>query len=74
MNEQLTYVETYAQIFFTPDHFACEFCPLLETYARKQCRMTAEYLSHDTRYGVGRRCPLIRIDECPPDMDTVENE
>lgn len=62
MNEQLEYIETVVQIYFDPEHFACEFCPLLETYSRKQCRKTAEYLSHDTRYGVGRYCPLIKID------------
>lgn len=62
MNGQIDYIETDVHIYFTPDHFACDFCPLLETYARKQCRMSAEYLAHDTRYGVGRYCPLTIID------------
>ena len=63
MSEQLEYTEAIVQIFFTPGHVACEFCPLLETYARKQCRRTGEYLTHDTRYGVGRICPIIVVDK-----------
>ena len=38
----------------------CDLCPLLETYARRQCRRTGEYIL-DTR-GVGYECPL-RIEE-----------
>lgn len=37
----------------------CDNCPLMETYARKQCRMTAEYLA-DTRRP-GYICPLINV-------------
>lgn len=51
------YTEATVSIFFEPDHVACAFCPLLETYARAQCRRTGEYII-DTRYTVGRFCPL----------------
>jgi hypothetical protein len=53
----LEYPEATVSIFFEPDHVACAFCPLLETYARAQCRRTGEYII-DTRYTVGRFCPL----------------
>ena len=48
------------KLFFTEDP-CCDRCPLLETYARKQCRVTGEYLS-DTRF-CGYLCPLIIGDE-----------
>ena len=32
----LEYTEATVSIFFEPDHVACAFCPLLETYARAQ--------------------------------------
>lgn len=35
----------------------CDLCPCMETYARKQCRLTGEYLL-DTRATVGYECPL----------------
>ena len=53
----LSYTEATVSIFFEPDHVACAYCPLLETYARAQCRRTGEYII-DTRYTVGRYCPL----------------
>lgn len=53
----IAYTEATVSIFFEPDHVACAFCPLLETYARAQCRRTGEYII-DTRYTVGRYCPL----------------
>lgn len=53
------YVEATVSIFFEPDHIACAYCPLLETYARNQCRRTGEYII-DTRYTVGREC-LLKI-------------
>ena len=51
------YEKRTVDIFFEPDHVACAYCPLLETYARNQCRRTGEYIV-DTRYTVGRWCPL----------------
>lgn len=50
------YIEAKVSIFFEKDHVSCQFCPMLETYARNQCRKTGEYII-DTR-GRGRWCPL----------------
>ena len=55
-NSVLWYTEAQVSIFFPEGHVCCDLCPLLETYARKQCRKTGEYLV-DTR-GVGFNCPL----------------
>lgn len=40
---------------------SCRFCPLEETYSRKQCRRTGEYITDDNF--TGRDCPLIEITE-----------
>ena len=53
----LWYTEASAKIFFPEGHVCCDLCPILETYARKQCRLTGEYLL-DTRVTVGYLCPL----------------
>lgn len=53
----LEYVKATIDIGFEPDHVACAYCPLLETYSRNQCRRTGEYII-DTRFTVGRYCPL----------------
>lgn len=58
----IDYVEAKVSIFFDPDHVACQFCPILETYSRNQCRRTGEYII-DPRFTVGRYCPLIFKDE-----------
>lgn len=55
-NAVLEYVSTSLKIFFEPNHVACAYCPLLETYARKQCRMSGEYIVDDRV--VGMWCPL----------------
>lgn len=52
------YTQTMVSISFPTDHVCCDLCPLLETYARKQCRRTGEYLL-DTRATVGYECPLV---------------
>ena len=57
MNGVEKYSEATVSIFFEPGHEACAYCPLLETYARAQFRKTGEYIV-DTRYTVGRWCPL----------------
>lgn len=44
-------------ISFPENKVCCAFCPLLETYARKQCRRTGEYIADD-RY-IGGMCPLV---------------
>lgn len=50
------YVKASVDIFFESEHVACKYCPLLETYSRNKCRMTAEYIVDDR--GTGRWCPL----------------
>lgn len=42
------YVPFTVNIYFEKGHEGCEWCPLMETYARKQCRLTGTYLL-DTR-------------------------
>ena len=56
-NSTLRYAEASVSIFFPEGHVCCDLCPLMETYARKQCRRTGEYLL-DTRVTVGYYCPL----------------
>ena len=50
------YLVIPVNLVFEVSHFACDFCPLEETYSRKQCRKTGEYLI-DGR-GRGAFCPL----------------
>jgi hypothetical protein len=50
------YAEANVKIFFPEGNICCDMCPLMETYARKQCRRTGEYLL-DTRT-TGHWCPL----------------
>ena len=53
-----TYTKMWVDINFTgePEEVCCARCPLLETYARKQCRRTGEYILDDR--AVGYWCPL----------------
>lgn len=51
------YITAYAKIYFPDGHVCCDLCPLMETYARKQCRGTGNYLL-DTRVTVDWKCPL----------------
>lgn len=51
------YTEAEVKIYFPEGHVCCDLCPCMETYARKQCRLTGEYLM-DTRATVGYECPL----------------
>lgn len=57
------YIRATATIYFPDGHMCCDLCPLLETYARKQCRRTGEYLL-DTRT-IGYNCPLEFEEEIP---------
>ena len=50
------YIKGAAEIYFPDGYVCCELFPLLETYPRKQCRRTGEYLL-DTRI-TGFYCPL----------------
>lgn len=56
-NGVLCYTSASVEIHFPEGHVCCDLCPLMETYARKQCRRTGEYLL-DTRVTVGYDCPL----------------
>ena len=51
------YTKATVEVAFPEDRVCCDFCPLMETYARKQCRRTGEYLA-DTRT-IGYECPLV---------------
>lgn len=55
------YIKTSVDIYFPDGHMCCDLCPILETYARKQCRRTGEYLL-DTRT-IGYDCPLYIIEK-----------
>ena len=55
-NEVLHYEKATVDIYFEENHIACRFCPLLETYARDQCRGTGEYILD--RSTIGYDCPL----------------
>ena len=61
MNGVTYYTTMTVDIHFPEDKVCCRFCPLLETYARKQCRRTGEYLI-DTRT-FGRYCPLVIMED-----------
>ena len=50
------YTKANVDVFFPENKIACMYCPMLETYARNQCRRTGEYLV-DTRT-IGYDCPL----------------
>lgn len=57
-NSCTQYIKATAEIYFPEtEGVQCKLCPFLETYARKQCRMTAEYLADG--YLIGGMCPLI---------------
>ena len=43
-------------IYFPEGIARCATCPMLETYARKQCRRTGEYIQDDRFQGMW--CPL----------------
>lgn len=64
-----TYITRYVDIHFTGTEVCCARCPLLETYARKQCRRTGEYILDDR--GVGYWCPLA---EYPGTIGHISDE
>lgn len=53
----LTYVRRTVEIAFAGETVCCARCPLLETYARKQCRKSGEYIMDDRT--TGGWCPLV---------------
>lgn len=54
-------VETRASIYFERDNVCCAYCPFFETYSRKQCRLSGEYILNE--YGRGYWCRLELEDE-----------
>lgn len=62
------YTEALVSIYFPEGHVCCDLCPMLETYARKQCRRTGEYLL-ETKNTVGFNCPL----QIPKEGETWES-
>ncbi len=57
MNSCLKYVEAAVKLYFpASEGIQCDLCPCLETYARRQCRLTGEYLAKG--YLIGAWCPL----------------
>jgi hypothetical protein len=60
-NSCLWYTEAQISIYFPEGKVCCDLCPLMETYSRKQCRKTGEYLA-DTRT-IGYMCPLKFIEK-----------
>ena len=59
------YIKRTVDLFFTGDTVCCARCALMETYARKQCRRTGEYILDDR--SVGGWCPLVN-----PEDGTIE--
>lgn len=58
----IRYLSATAVIHFPESEgIQCRLCPCLETYARKQCRLTGEYLADG--YLVGGLCPLNLINK-----------
>lgn len=55
-----SYQRAAVDIYFPEGHVCCDLCPLMETYARKQCRRTGEYI-FDSR-ATGLCCPLKFIE------------
>jgi hypothetical protein len=64
-SECLEYDWRYLPIPFPKDMVFCELCPVMETYARRQCRSTGEYLISPCKheYTEGWRCPLMTLEE-----------
>lgn len=54
------YTRRSVEIVFSGETVCCARCPLLETYARKQCRITGEYILDERT--VGGWCPLVDPD------------
>ena len=56
----LSYEERWVNLTFPQGEVCCKYCALMETYARKQCRRTGEYLLNEN--DVGYWCPLLKAD------------
>lgn len=61
-NNCTKYISTVLDIHFPEEKgVCCALCPVMETYARKQCRRTGEYL-YDGQVR-GHLCPLVEVKE-----------
>ena len=61
-NKCTKYVSASLVVHFPEEEgIQCKLCPCLETYARKQCRLTGEYLADG--YLIGGLCPMNLIEE-----------
>lgn len=61
-NSCTKYIAASVIIYFPESEgIQCKLCPCLETYARKQCRLTGEYLADG--YLIGGLCPLILLNK-----------
>lgn len=54
------YEKRLIDLYFPPDKVCCALCGLMETYSRKQCRRTGEYIVDDRTTGYW--CPLMTKD------------
>lgn len=59
-NGVTSYQRALVDVFFPENHVCCDLCPLLETYARKQCRRTGEYIFESRTTGLN--CPLHLVE------------
>ena len=68
------YAKATVDIYFPDGHVCCALCPLLEVYARKQCRRTGEYILDDRVCGIW--CPLIvkEADECEKEHTSTSQD
>ena len=64
------YLKAKVDIYFAEGIARCATCPMLETYARKQCRRTGEYIVDDRFQG--KWCPLdLQLPEEPGNDDEL---
>lgn len=56
MNGVTRYTRASVEIYFPEGKECCAMCPLMETYARKQCRRTGFYIADDRT--IEPSCPL----------------
>lgn len=72
MKEGITeYTHCKVDIYFPNSAVMCQYCPLLETYARKQCRRTGEYIVNDKTFGY--YCPLKKMEVNDDTGEITEN-
>ena len=55
------YTVMYARVCFPEDKVCCQYCLAEETYARKQCRLSGEYIADDRT--IGYNCNLLTWEE-----------